>query len=183
LNADDFFRALQYQDAMNDQKKKEADLKLHKEIYDYQQKALPVLQSMHDSDTPVDKLSKKDLSHLVRFGSRLFDAKLAFSGMLNKKIEEIREHYTEKLQALVEDESLRIEKPPETIPLPDVPTLDETLLEKERQLNMQMALSLVASARPGDLAFLEAISNAANAKRQEFEGAEEAKEEQKTERE
>jgi hypothetical protein len=119
---------------------------------------------------------------LVCFGSHLFDANLAFSSILNKKIGEIQDYYTENLQNLVEDESLRIlEKPPDSIPLPDVPSLEEILLEVERKAGMQTALSLVASAKPGDITFLEAISNSAREKLRQFEGAEEAKEEEKRE--
>lgn len=134
-----------------------------------------MLESMRETNTSLDKLKKKDLSHLIHFGSHLFDANLAFSAILGKRIEVMREYYTENLQNLVEDESLRLEKPPESIPLPDVPSLEETLLEEERKAGMQTALTIVASARPGDRTFLEAILNAAREKLQQFEGAEEAK--------
>mmetsp|Transcript_11493 Transcript_11493/g.20887 ORF Transcript_11493/g.20887 Transcript_11493/m.20887 type:complete len:170 (+) Transcript_11493:930-1439(+) len=167
---------------MANHKKEEAEQKLFIEMYNYQQKAVEVPEAMHQSNTPLDKMKKNDLSHLVCFGSHLFDANLAFSSILNKKIGEIQDYYTENLQNLVEDESLRIlEKPPDSIPLPDVPSLEEILLEVERKAGMQTALSLVASAKPGDITFLEAISNSAREKLRQFEGAEEAKEEEKRE--
>ena len=93
------------------------------------------------------------------------------------------EYYVENLQELVENESLRVEEPPETIPLPDGPSLVDTLLEQERKNKLCDALAAVATAVPGDLAILEKMANIVHQKRQEFEGVEEAKEEDNTEHE
>jgi hypothetical protein len=106
---------------------------------------------------------------------KLKDRGAPFTEILNKNLSSLRDYYVEHLQDLVEDEDCHIEKPPESIPEPNVPSLQETLLERERQRQLRFALSLVQSSRPGDLNVLQALVNKAKAKIDEFEGADEAK--------
>ena len=70
---------------------------------------------------------------LVRFGVKLKDRGVPFTEILNKNLSSLRDYYLEHLQDLVEDEDCHIEKPPESIPEANVPSLQESLLEKERQ--------------------------------------------------
>lgn len=174
LNSDDFFRAIRYQEACEEHEAAVTANKVENELFKYQEKALAVLAK----NKPLQELNKKDeLDHLIRFGVKLQDRRAAFTLILKKNRDGCRNYYAQHLKELVEDESLRIEKPPESIPAPAVPNIEETLLERERKRKMSLLSSLVASARPDDRTWLEKIVHDAQARLGELEGVpDEAKE-------
>ena len=77
----------------------------------------------------------------------------------------------------MENEELRMERPPESIPEPNVPSLEETLLGRERKSRMNEMSSLVESTGPQDLAWLEATQHQIARKLQAIEGADATQEE------
>lgn len=174
LNSDDFFRACAYKDAGVEHKQRLKELETHKELYEYQKKAVAVLGL---GKTVAQMKRSGELEHLIRFGCRLSDANAPFTQVLKLNVANLRSYYVNNLQCLVEDESLRVEEPPATVPEPQVPSLEETLLEEERQNSMRTAVSLVESARPTDRTWLEALLHKTQQQLAQLEGAEETKEE------
>ena len=95
--------------------------------------------------------SKKEWEALIRFGVKLKDRDAPFMTIL-KGYSVSLSLFTitssiEHLQELVEDDKNHISKPPESISEPIVLSLEETMLEQERQRQMRDALSLVDRVR------------------------------------
>jgi organic radical activating enzyme len=129
LNSDDAFRAAQYLEAQKRHKKDIAANKAEKDMYKYQEAAKGVLTMEKEAKD----LSKKDWDALIRFGVKLKDLDAPFTAILKKDIPFLCHYYIEHLQDLVEDEENHIAKPPDSISEPNVPSLEETMLEQERQ--------------------------------------------------
>jgi hypothetical protein len=69
----------------------------------------------------------KDLKALVQFaGVKLKDQGAPFTEILNKNLLSLRDYYVKHLQDLVEDKDYHIEKAPESIPEPNVPSVQKT---------------------------------------------------------
>ena len=114
-------------------------------------------------------LSMKDLEAVIRIGVKLKDWDAPFTVILKKDIPFLCHYYIEHLQDVVEDEENHIAKPPESISEPNVPSLEESMLEQERPWQMRDALSLVGLSRPQDLSWLQALGDKVQAKIDGFE--------------
>ena len=141
-----------------------------------QEGKLPALRDRSGSISPVpfamERMpTKPNLSHLVRFGSRLLDEHLAFGEILKKKVADICLYYVEKLQAFVEDETCRIAKSPDTIP---VPSLEETLLHQERERLLRESAAVVVTSGPRDCHLLQSLMSSVGAKLAEMDLQEQA---------
>jgi hypothetical protein len=163
--SDDAFRASQYLEAQKQHKRDVAANKAEKDLYKYQEAAKGVLKMEKEAKD----LSKKDWETLIRFGVKLKNQDAPFTAILKKDISFLCHYYIEHLQDLVEDEENHIAKPPESISEPNVPSLEETMLEQERQRQMRGAVSLVDSSRPQDLSWLQALGDKVQAKIDGFE--------------
>ena len=140
MNSDEAFRACEFEAAWKRHKPDTAANEESKSLYKYQEKALQQIGK------PPATIAKKDLDALVKFGIKLKDRNGKFKEVAKLKLPELRKFYTTNLQALVEDTSKRFDQPPNSIPEPDVPSLEQTRLAKERARKIQTLKSIVLSA-------------------------------------
>jgi hypothetical protein len=122
--SDEAFRAAQYLEAQQRQKRDAAANKAEKDLNKYQEAAKGVLTMEKEAKD----LSMKDLEAMIRTGVKLKEWDAPFTAIVKTDLSFLCHYYIEHLQELVEGEENHVAKLPESISEPHVPSLEETRL-------------------------------------------------------
>mmetsp|Transcript_27848 Transcript_27848/g.41038 ORF Transcript_27848/g.41038 Transcript_27848/m.41038 type:complete len:173 (-) Transcript_27848:93-611(-) len=140
-------------------KKKLKRLKDDQNFYGYQKKAVLALAEQGS----VDSMTLPKLKLLVQYGVALRNRdvgaeNLVYSVVVAKRKNALIDFYKTNLRRYVEDETLRIDEPQDSIPEPAIPSLQETKLAEQREEELNHTLNLLRGLR--DREWQEKILNA-----------------------